>query len=168
LAEKDIIAKSISFIVVDSDTTSTTMTNFVDIVSRSDNLQKSLQEELDNAFLGKMPMDWVTSFKEVEKLPVLNAMLRETMRNRPTTATGLERVTPKGVATIVGQLIPEGICTSLLIFALYFRYSRVSGTDSFQTLVSVPTLNIHRDEEVFKVNPTRPPHKIVRWLTSLS
>ena len=109
LTEEEIIAESISFIVGGSDTTSTTMTNFVDIVSRSDDLQNSLHEELDNSFRGDMPPEWVASFKEVERLPVLNAILRETMRIRPTSATGLERVTPKGGATVAGQFIPEGV-----------------------------------------------------------
>lgn len=109
LTEEEIIAESISFIVGGSDTTSTTMTNFVDIVSRSDHVQKSLHEELDKAFVGEMPRDWVASFKDVEGLPVLNAILRETMRIRPTSATGLERVTPAGGAIVAGRFIPEGV-----------------------------------------------------------
>ena len=64
-----------------------------------------------------MPQDWVATFKEVEKLPVLNAMLQETMRIRPTSATGLERLTPNGGATIAGQFIPEGVCTDFHMFA---------------------------------------------------
>lgn len=96
LHEQEIIAESISFIVGGSDTTSTTMTNVVDIVSRSPELQKRIQEELDDVFPGEMLLDWVANFKSVENLPVLNAVLRETMRVRPTSATGLERVTPEG------------------------------------------------------------------------
>ncbi|KAJ6111186.1 hypothetical protein N7486_003421 [Penicillium sp. IBT 16267x] len=137
LTEEEIIAESISFIVGGSDTTSTTMTNFVDIVSRSPDVQKSLREELDHAFIGYMPPYWVPSFKEGERLPVLNAILRETMRIRPTSATGLERVTPKGGATVAGQFIPEG------------------------TLISVPALSVHHNERVFE-NPSV--FSCQRWL----
>ena len=109
LPEREVIAESISFLVGGSDTTSTTMTTFVDIVSRFAAVQDCLREELDKAFPGQMPPDWVASFKEVEALPVLNAILRETMRLRPTSSTGLERVTPAEGATIAGQFIPGGV-----------------------------------------------------------
>ncbi|GAB1193511.1 hypothetical protein APSETT444_002732 [Aspergillus pseudonomiae] len=108
LGEKEIIAESISFIVGGSDTTSTSMVNVVDIVSRSEQIQRRLQDELDDAFPGEMPEDWVADFRTVESLPVLIAIVRETMRFRPTSATGLERVTPKGGKVVAGRLLPEG------------------------------------------------------------
>lgn len=109
LEEKEIIAESISFIVGGSDTTSTSMTNVVDIVSRDPAIQRRLQEELDCAFPGEMAADWVPDFKTVENLPVLNAVVRETMRFRPTSATGLERVTPRGGKVVAGRFLPEGV-----------------------------------------------------------
>ena len=109
LSEKEIIAESISIIVGGSDTTSSTMTNVVDIVSRHSEIQRRLQSELDNAFSGEMEDDWVADFQTVTKLPVLNAVLRETMRFKPTSATGLERVTPAGGRVIAGKFIPEGV-----------------------------------------------------------
>ncbi|KAB8256858.1 cytochrome P450 [Aspergillus pseudonomiae] len=137
LGEKEIIAESISFIVGGSDTTSTSMVNVVDIVSRSEQIQRRLQEELDDAFPGEMPEDWVADFRTVESLPVLIAIVRETMRFRPTSATGLERVTPKGGKVVAGRLLPEG------------------------TLVSVPTFNIHHNPTAFK-DPEQ--FRYERWL----
>jgi benzoate 4-monooxygenase len=151
LSEREVIAESISFIVGGSDTTSTSMTNVVDIVSRSAKIQKDLQEELDTAFPGEMSPNWVADFKIVEGLPVLNAVLRETMRFRPTSATGLERVTPEGGRVITGKFLPEGVSTLL-------KYSTHSENNSSQTLVSVPTLNVHHSPSIFKVtihSPTR-------------
>ena len=110
LQEKEVIAESISFIVGGSDTTSTSMTNVVDIVSRDEAIQRSLQEELDGAFPGEMSSSWVPDFKAIENLPVLNAVVRETMRFRPTSATGLERYTPKGGKVVAGRFLPEGVC----------------------------------------------------------
>lgn len=112
LEEKEIIAESISFIVGGSDTTSTSMTNVVDIVSRDEAIQRRLQEELDGVFPGQMAADWVPDFKTIESLPVLNAVVRETMRFRPTSATGLERVTPKGGKLVAGRFLPEGVSHS--------------------------------------------------------
>lgn len=108
--ELEIIAESISFIVGGSDTTSSTMTNFFDIVSRDAVLQSRLADEIDMAFPGEQPSDWVPCEKDIqEKLPVLLATLREVMRFRPTSATGLPRVTPQGGKTIAGEFIPEGV-----------------------------------------------------------
>lgn len=62
LSETEIIAESISFIVSGSDTTSSTMTNTVDIVSRLPEIHKQLANELDHAFPGRMFAGWVADF----------------------------------------------------------------------------------------------------------
>jgi benzoate 4-monooxygenase len=90
------------------------MTNVVDIVSRSPDIQKHLADELDNAFPGRMSAGWVADFQTVNQLPVLNAVVRETMRLKPTSSTGLERVTPPGGKVIAGIFIPEGVSISVL------------------------------------------------------
>ena len=71
--------------------------------------------ELDEAFPGEQSGDWIASDKVVENLPLLVATLREVMRVRPTSATGLERVTPEGGRVIRGEYIPEGV-SALLSF----------------------------------------------------
>lgn len=108
LPDDEIIAESISFIVGGSDTTSSTMTNFIDLVSRRADVKQKLQEELDRTF-PSISSDWVAPDSVVEKLPYLNATLREVMRYRPTSSTGLERVTPPGGRVIGGQFIPGGV-----------------------------------------------------------
>jgi benzoate 4-monooxygenase len=113
LGEEEILAESISFIVGGSDTTSSTMTNFIDFVSRDVELQKRLQIELDDAFQGKQGSEWVAADKVVQNLPLLNATLREVMRVRPTSATGLERVVPSGGKSIAGDYFPAGVRLSL-------------------------------------------------------
>lgn len=107
--EDEIIAESISFIVGGSDTTSSTMTNFIDFVSRDTKLQFLLQQELDFFFPGEPAEDWVPSERETSRLPLMVATLREVMRFRPTSATGLERITPTGGRTVVGQFIPSKV-----------------------------------------------------------
>ena len=109
IQEQEMIAESISFIVGGSDTTSSTITNFIDIVSRDPAIQKRLQAELDEAFPGMQHDDWVAPDKVVQNLPLLVATLREVMRIRPTSATGLERVVPEGGKTIAGVYFPAGV-----------------------------------------------------------
>jgi benzoate 4-monooxygenase len=109
LPQEEIVAEAISFIVGGSDTTSSTMTNFIDIVSRNQPLQRQLQQELDTAFTSAQDEDWVASDKIAGSLPLLNATLKEVMRVRPTSAIGLERVTPLGGRVISGRFIPEGV-----------------------------------------------------------
>ncbi|KAG4266797.1 hypothetical protein FPRO04_13092 [Fusarium proliferatum] len=141
IPEDEIIAESISFIVGGSDTTSSTMTNFIDFVSRDADLQNRIQHEIDMIFPGEPSDDWVPSEKELNELSLLIATLREVMRFRPTSATGLERVTPQGGKTIAGQFIPA----------------------DGQTLVSVPTLGIMMDPRIFESPKTFRPE---RWLQS--
>ncbi|KAK2690182.1 hypothetical protein QWA68_010903 [Fusarium oxysporum] len=137
IPEDEIIAESISFIVGGSDTTSSTMANFIDFVSRDADLQHRIQQEIDMIFPGEPSDDWVPSDKRLNELPLLLATLREVMRFRPTSATGLERVTPQGGKTIAGQFIPA------------------------ETLVSVPTLGIMMDPRIFESPETFRPD---RWL----
>jgi benzoate 4-monooxygenase len=108
LPDEEIVAESISFIVGGSDTTSSTMTSFIDLVSRRSEVKQKLQMELDEAFPDISPK-WVAPDNIVEKLPYLNAALREVMRYRPTSATGLERITPSGGRVVGGQFIPSGV-----------------------------------------------------------
>jgi benzoate 4-monooxygenase len=109
ITEDEIIAESISFIVGGSDTTSSTMTNFIDFVSRDADLQSRIQQEIDMIFPGEPSDDWVPSDKRLNELSLLIATLREVMRFRPTSATGLERVTPQGGKSIAGQFIPAEV-----------------------------------------------------------
>ncbi|KAL1651042.1 hypothetical protein SLS61_005559 [Didymella pomorum] len=109
VGEQEIIAESISFIVGGSDTTSSTITHFIDFVSRDRALQEKLQEELDSAFPGMQDLDWVPNYQSLKDLPPLNAALKEVMRVRPTSSTGLERVVPKGGKRIAGVWFPAGV-----------------------------------------------------------
>lgn len=62
LSEAEIIVESISSIVCGSDTTSSTITNVADIVSRLPEGQEQLAIELDKAHPGQMPKGWVVDF----------------------------------------------------------------------------------------------------------
>jgi len=113
LTDEEIIAESISFIVGGSDTTSSTMTNIFDFVARDHTVQQRLVDEVNATFPGHMEADWVPSNGDLINMPFLNAVMREVMRARPTSSTGLERVTPLGGKIIAGTFIPGGVSCSL-------------------------------------------------------
>lgn len=127
LPQSEVVAEAISFIVGGSDTTSSTMTNFMDYVSRDADLQKRIYFELLEAFPGPLEDDWVAAENIAAKLSILNATLKEVMRLRPTSSTGLERVVPLGGSIVAGVHLPAG------------------------SLVSVPTMMIHHNSEIYKV-----------------
>ena len=110
LEEDEIVAESISFIVGGSDTTSSTMTNFMDFVSRDLDLQHRIQCEVEEALSGLEASVSVVPDKLAGSLPLLNATLREVMRYLPTSSTGLERITPAGGKMICGVFMPAGVC----------------------------------------------------------
>lgn len=109
LTDEEIIAESISFIVGGSDTTSSTMTNIFDFIARDDDIQQRLVDEINTAFLGKIGDDWIPLNSDLVNMPFLNAVMREVMRVRPTSSTGLERVTPPGGKVIAGMFMPGGV-----------------------------------------------------------
>jgi benzoate 4-monooxygenase len=130
LSSQEITAEVISFIVGGSDTTSTTMTHFVDFVSPDQSIQDRVRKELLDAFPNPLGDDWVAPEGIAGKPPYLNATLREVMRLRPTSSTGLERLIPEGGKIIVGTFVPGG------------------------SLVSVPTVTIHLNPDMYHVSPS--------------
>lgn len=147
LLEEEIVAEAISFIVGGSDTTSSTMTNFIDLVSRDSVVTKRLQRELDEAF-PDTSLDWIAPESKLLKLPYLNATLREVMRYRPTSATGLERLTPPGGRVISGRLFPGRVSITYSSYQICLLYLKAN-TYCTQTLLSVPTMSILHDENIY-------------------
>jgi len=128
LPDEEVIAEAISFIVGGSDTTSSTMTNFMDFISRDQEIQSQIFAELLEAFPGPLGLGWVASEEVAGKLSLLNASIKEVMRLRPTSSTGLERVVPQGGRDVAGTFLPAGY------------------------LVSVPTVAIHHNHQIFSVS----------------
>jgi benzoate 4-monooxygenase len=128
LRMQEIVAEAISLIGGGSHTTSVTMAHVMDFVSRDQELQDEMWRELCDAFPGVKGEEWVANEQVVGRLPLLNAVLKEVLRIRPTSSTGLERVVPEGGRMVAGVFLPAG------------------------TLVSVPIVAIHHDRSVYEVN----------------
>lgn len=50
------------------------------------------------------------TFGETQKMPYLQAVLKEALRVHPATGLPLGRVVPKGGKVIAGYVFPEGVC----------------------------------------------------------
>lgn len=137
LAEPSILAEAASFISGGSDSTSTTLIHFVDLVSSHRLVKIRLQSELDRAFPAQdvVMESWVPPETTIGSLPYLTACLQETMRLRPARAAGLERI-----------IVQES-------FGLDVTNPASDGVKSINlpvgTLISVPTYTLHRREDVF-------------------
>lgn len=76
----------------------------------------ALRNEIDTMAISKQISNPV-SFQEAQNMPYLQAVLKEALRIHPATGFPMERVVPKGGATISERYFPEGVSNSLLLYA---------------------------------------------------
>lgn len=132
LTDEDVVTEAGNLIVAGSDTTAITLTYLVWAVLSQPQLQKELEGEVQ---------DLVVDYDEaaLENLPLLNAVIKETLRLYGAAPGSLPRAVPEGGATLGGHFIPEGIT------------------------VSTQSWTMHRDENVF---PSPDVFDASRWLKS--
>jgi cytochrome P450 len=131
LTDEDIQTEAGNLIVAGSDTTGITLTYLTWCVLKSPALQKALEEEVNDA-------DTLLTDASLEKLPILNAVIDETLRLYGAAPATLPRLTPKGGATFKDHFIPAG------------------------TIVGTQSYSLHRDPQLF-ANPDKFDH--TRWLS---
>lgn len=112
LTDAQVQVEAGNLIVAGSDTTAISQTFLTWAVLSQPALQKALEEEV-NAVEG--PLDDVT----LEKLPVLNAVIEESLRLYGAVPGSLPRVVPKGGATLGGYYIPEGVTVGTQCWSMH-------------------------------------------------
>lgn len=119
LSKDDIINSAIANISAGSDTTSISLTSVIFHLCKFPEALQKLREELDSAARSGTISDPIT-FKQSQKLPYLQAVVKEALRIHPATGLTLGRVVPKGGATIAGREFPEHVRTThcLLLFII--------------------------------------------------
>lgn len=118
LAMEDVHLEASGLIVAGTDTTSNTLTYLVWAVLSRPALQKQLEDEV-----ATLPETY--GHAEVENLPLLNAVIEETLRLYGAAPAGLPRGVPPGGVSIDDQFIPAG------------------------TTVTTQAYTYHRDPELF-------------------
>ncbi|KAL6796946.1 sterigmatocystin biosynthesis P450 monooxygenase [Trichoderma sp. SZMC 28012] len=123
LDETDVQYESQGLLVAGSDTTAVTMTYLVWAVLSHPQWQAKLEQEV-----AELRPEF--SEEDLEKLPVLNGIIEETLRLYGAAPGGLPRIVPKGGAHMMGHYIPAG------------------------TTVTTQAFTLHRDSNLFR-NPER-------------
>jgi len=118
LSHQDVNLEAGNFIVAGSDTTAVTLTYLIWAVLKQPKLQRDLENEVQS-----LSPDFTDA--DLETLPLLNAVIEETLRLYGAAPASLPRTTPAGGATLNGYLIPAG------------------------TIVSTQAYTIHRDSTLF-------------------
>ncbi|KAL0941348.1 cytochrome p450 monooxygenase [Colletotrichum truncatum] len=130
LTNEEICVEAASFMVAGSDTTSNTLTYAIWAVLSRPELQKALEAEL-------IGIEEPYNDADLEKLPILHAVLEETLRLYGAAPTPVPRVVPPGGSQLGGYRLPAG------------------------TIVATQSWTLHRDPQIFS-NPDIFDHS--RWL----
>jgi len=158
-----------------SETTSITLKSMFDHLMKDPQRLHKLQTEIDEAIQSGQVSDPIT-FAQAQKLPYLQAVIKEGLRMHPATGLPIWRTVPEGGATIAGIELPAGVCYdmffSLRIFppkpllGHYLTYFSRMLTTRLQANVGINSWVAHHNKDVFGEDAAlfRPE----RWLSSTS
>ncbi|TID06772.1 Pisatin demethylase [Colletotrichum higginsianum] len=90
-----------------SDTTGISLSAILYNLLKNPDSMGRLREEIDD-FTRRGELSQAPSFKETQKMPYLQAVIKEALRVHPAVGLPWERVVPEGGATIGGRFFPEG------------------------------------------------------------
>lgn len=123
--EIEILTNAVGNLGAGSDTVSSVMQAFIYHVIRDPELRHMLHKELDAANLSDIP-----TYEETQKLPILQACIKETYRFHTPVGFGLTRVSPSpnGV-TVAGRHFPPGTILSVNPWAIH-RMQSLFGEDA--------------------------------------
>lgn len=91
-----------------SDTTGISLTAVICHLYRNPNALLTLRHEIDKAESEGQTSNPIT-FQEAQRMPYLQAVIKEAMRLHPAAGFQLERVVPKDGSTICGHFFNEGV-----------------------------------------------------------
>ncbi|KAF2267775.1 cytochrome P450 [Lojkania enalia] len=106
-----------------SDTTSISLCAVFWFLLKNPDSFAKLRAEIDNSGIDQI------SFQDAQKLPYMQAVIKEAMRVHPVTGLPLGRVVPKGGATIAGKHLPEGSVVGVNTWVAH-NNTQVFGSDA--------------------------------------
>ncbi len=112
LTDSDIQWEAMGLIIAGSDTTAITLTYLIWAVLKRPDLQKRLEAEIS-------AMEGLVTDAQLEKLPLLNATVDETLRLYGAAPGSLPRTVPFGGARLDGLFLPGGTTVSTQAFTLH-------------------------------------------------
>jgi cytochrome P450 len=124
MEEKEILAGAVVNIGAGADTVSATLQALFYNLLRNKEVLSRLREEIDSANTAKVP-----SYEETQKLPFLQACIKETYRFHTPVGFGLPRVVSRGGVTIAGRHFSEGVLLSVNPWVIH-RRADLFGSDA--------------------------------------
>lgn len=101
-----IIEELTNLVFAGTDTTGNTLTYLFWELARHPEWQQRLRNEINAALDGKGEYD----YNAIAELPILDAVVQETLRLRPAVPSGLQRVTPETGCVVDGTAVPSKVC----------------------------------------------------------
>ncbi|PVH95098.1 cytochrome P450 [Periconia macrospinosa] len=114
-------------IAAGSDTMGLTLIAAIYHLCRSPNSAQKLRDEIDD-LASQSKLSNPVTFSEAQRMPYLQAVIKETFRVHPGVGVPLPRVVPSGGAEIAGTFFPEGI--SMNAWVLH-RNEAIFGSDAY-------------------------------------
>lgn len=112
LSQTDVQFEASNLILAGTDTTGNTLTYLTWVVLARPALRQAVEEELAN-----VPVPYTDA--ALELLPILSAVIEETLRLYCAAPGSLPRTPPKGGATLGGYYVPEGTTVSTQAYSLH-------------------------------------------------
>ncbi|KAF7128513.1 hypothetical protein CNMCM5793_003301 [Aspergillus hiratsukae] len=111
-----------------SDTTSITLNAIFYYLLRNEQVLRRLQAEIDEAIQSGQASDPIT-FTQAQRLPYLQAVIKEAMRMHPATGLPMWRVVPEGGAVLSGMAFPAGTVVGINSWVAHYN-TTVFGEDA--------------------------------------
>lgn len=112
LTDAEVSTEAVSVTVAGTDTTSVTLTYLLWLVLQRPELQAELEAEVKT-----LAADF--SDADAQKLPLLNAVIEETLRLYGAAPGSLPRIVPPGGAELCGHVIPAGTTVSTQAYTMH-------------------------------------------------
>ncbi|KIW04443.1 uncharacterized protein PV09_04709 [Verruconis gallopava] len=112
MEEKELLAGAVVNVGAGADTISTTLQSFFYHLLRNPEAMAKVRAEVDAA-AAKGELSGIPSYAETQKLPYLQACIKETYRHFPPVAFGLPRVVPDEGLTIGNHKFSKGVILSI-------------------------------------------------------
>ena len=141
IKDHDILGLGLSMVFAGSESTAISLSSLFYHLLKNQDAYQTLKAELDDSF-SQSGIDAMPQFQMLQKLPFLDACVKEAFRIHPAARFSADRLLPSGGATIAGYSIPGG------------------------TIVGISAWAMHRREDIFGQDVDQ--YKPERWLPSAS
>jgi cytochrome P450 len=129
LTNQDVNREAGNFIVAGSDTTAITLTYLIWAVLKRPKIQTALEDEVRG-----LKHDFTDA--ELEKLPLLNGVIEETLRLYGAAPASLPRTTPRDGATLGGYFVSGGTTVSTQAYTIHRDPALFQNPDAYVPLMN--------------------------------